>query len=50
MHFEMQMQADRYTYLLENDFDKKTQDEHRVLAERELGINRSLRESLIKAG
>ncbi len=49
LYFDLQNQVDRYQYLLENEFDQQTQEEHKELSERELLINTDLRKFLKNA-
>ena len=43
MFNELQIHVDQCNYLLDNNFDKKTKEEHYKLSNQELVINQSLR-------
>ena len=49
MFNELQIHVDQCNYLLDNNFDKKTKEEHKVLSEQELTINRNLSDFIVLA-
>mmetsp|Transcript_11540 Transcript_11540/g.11519 ORF Transcript_11540/g.11519 Transcript_11540/m.11519 type:complete len:106 (+) Transcript_11540:106-423(+) len=46
---ELVLFEDKCNYILENDFDEESQNQHKKLSERELEINKSLKASLKEA-
>ena len=46
----MQTEAEKYDFILDSNFDPQTQKEHQTLSQRELTINKTLKELIKNAG